>query len=305
MNFDWYSSVEAQGDVLQEIHRAELNCHAKIKLLSLLDNKKDAKNKHRDLLNNCYSQLLNDERKRLKNFNMYLPQYNIDELPQFSLFIQVSFILASPYMSRDDDIFYITENPIRKDKVFKLPLISGSSWKGNLRWTARQTLGLNPDKPDSPLIVRLFGNEKGQDSEYKRGRLNFYDTYFDGISLEIINPHDRNKKAGTAPIGIESVPVDGEGTFSLFYVPYDLIGHPDVEVKNNLSEDISCIQKAVREMLIKYGFSAKKSCGFGLIDSASIKGTFSIKDHSLPFLSFTSLKKVISAALKEVCNNAE
>jgi len=53
--------------------------------------------------------------------------------------IQFTFILRKPYMTREDSDFYILDNPIRKDKVFKVPVAAASSWKGLLRWTIMHT----------------------------------------------------------------------------------------------------------------------------------------------------------------------
>jgi CRISPR/Cas system CMR subunit Cmr6 (Cas7 group RAMP superfamily) len=196
---------------------------------------------------------------------------SIADYPIYSFFLQFTFSLTKPYLSKDDDQFYICENPIRKDKIFKVPMISGSTWKGNMRWTARQYKERNPDKSDTPEIIRLFGNERGKDSDFKRGRLNFYPTFFDQISLEVINPHDRKTKAGINPIYIESVPVGASGYFSLLYVPFDLIGKP-LEIKKQVIEDMNLIYDALKEMMLTYGFSAKKGSGFGVADK-NISGT--------------------------------
>ena len=234
----------------------------------------------------------------------------ISMLPKHSFFLQFNFTLAAPYISRDDEEFYICDNPIRKDKVFKIPMISGSSWKGNIRWTAMKIF--TDDLPEvidkhsigkcfdsRARVVRLFGHEKAIITDYldsalaeamsgddksqekfrkflvekgymninvdgRRGRLNFYPTFFNQIGLEVINPHDRETKAGTLPIYIESVPVDADGTFSLLYVPFDLMGKPEGKAKKEMADDLELIRAALKDMMLIYGFSAKKSCGFGV-----------------------------------------
>ena len=62
---------------------------------------------------------------------------DLQDLPPGSWFLQFTFTLARPWISKDDDPFYVTEsvNPVRKDKVFKVPTMSAASWKGLLRWT--------------------------------------------------------------------------------------------------------------------------------------------------------------------------
>jgi CRISPR-associated protein Cmr2 len=234
----------------------------------------------------------------------------LDKLPFGSFFLQYTFTLAKPWMSKDDDPFYVAEsiNPVRKDKVFKVPCMAASSWKGLLRWTmmhillARKKDALT-DKEFAQERLRqslLFGDEKGEEpgqvkdfaayldslkptarQEYVRllrtrynlkdddplphhaGRLMFYPTFFDLIDVEVINPHKRETKAGTYPIYLECVPAGAKGTFSLFYVPFDLIGRPEEEVKNQAAEDLQRIAEAVSAMMLTYGFSAKRTSGYG------------------------------------------
>lgn len=254
------------------------------------------------------------------------PPIDISLLPGFSFFLQFTFTLAKPYISRDDEEFYIIDNPVRKDKVFKIPMVPGSSWKGNMRWVAMKIFTDNVPKKISSenlndylelraQLVRLFGHEneaienyldniltesfysedekkqpdlfkekrkkvtekfkrlliikdyKGDKVEGRRGRLNFYPTFFNQIGLEVINPHDRKTKAGTLPIYIECVPEGANGTFSLLYVPFDLMGRPQHIAKDEVIEDLDLVCSSIKEMMMTYGFSAKKSSGFGIIKS--------------------------------------
>jgi CRISPR-associated protein Cmr2 len=88
-------------------------------------------------------------------------------LPPFSAFLQFQFKLTRPYISRDDEIFHINDNPVKKDKVFKVPLASATNWKGNLRWTMMK-IDLEPKRENPPEFAHrrfrhtlLFGTEKG------------------------------------------------------------------------------------------------------------------------------------------------
>lgn len=176
-------------------------------------------------------------------------------LPPYSAFLQFTFELTKPYISRDDELFHISDNPIRKDKVFKVPMVAATGWKGNLRWTARQ---LEPEL-DQQTMNRLFGPEKEDEDSHLAGRLHFYPTFFDRISLEVINPHDRATRAGKYPIYFESVPTGTEGIFSLLYVPLPGSIHSEQEAR----ADLRIVTSALYQMLCIYGFSAKKSSGFG------------------------------------------
>jgi CRISPR-associated protein Cmr2 len=285
MNFDWFANYNFNSvtDIDKCVEGKDgfdkvSDMYSRTKLLSICLHKEDIKNyaKSGERINNPkghkfiihrnkYNKLIEREIERLKSTGLYLPSADISKLPLYSFFLQFTFTLATPYLSKDDEEFYICDNPVMKDKVFKIPMVSGSTWKGNLRWTTRQLMNLNPGDPDEPEIVRLFGNEKRQDEYFRRGRLNFYSTFFNQISLEVINPHDRKTKAGTQPIYIESVPEDAQGTFSLLYLPFDLMGRPSEQAKKEVSEDLDFVYKALKDMMLTYGFSAKKSCGFGIV----------------------------------------
>lgn len=177
-----------------------------------------------------------------------------------SWFIQFRFTTAKPYISHGDESNYLIDNPVTKDHVLGLPLIRPSSWKGNLRSVFRLTKEWKDDRPE---VVRLFGNPKGADESFRAGRLEFYPTFFYRVGLEIINPHDRTRKVGKNPILFECVPAGAKGTFSLLYVPFDLIGKPENEVKTQAKEDLSRVAEAASAMILTYGFSAKRTSGYG------------------------------------------
>jgi CRISPR-associated protein Cmr2 len=193
-----------------------------------------------------------------------MPSFTFSSLPFCSFFLQFTFTLAKPFISKDDEVFYILENPVVKDKVFKVPYVRSTSWKGNLRLVMR-ILRVCMETPDDAVIVRLFGNEKGEEEKFNQGRLSFYPSFFHQVNLELINPHSRGTKVGRRPITIESVPIGAEGTFNLLYVPFDCIGDREATLEA-IVEDIAEVAKAVREMMLTYGFSAKKTSGFGIVE---------------------------------------
>jgi len=271
MSFDFYMYPWTENE------KKDFDCYSKIKLLSTDSNKEIAKKAHNRLVygkGSAYTKLIEERLKCMDRVDVRTPSVNLSILPPFSFSLQFTFKLATPYLSKDDEQFYPCENPIRKDKVFKVPMVSGSTWKGNMRWTARKIINNNI------VIERLFGNEKGEEEKkkFRRGRLNFYPTFFDKIGLEVINPHDRKTKAGTKPIYIESVPEGASGTFSILYVPFDLLGRQETEVRKQVGEDITVVFDALKKMMLEYGFSAKKSSGFGIArDEFKPEGIVKIK----------------------------
>jgi len=182
-------------------------------------------------------------------------------LPPYAFFLQFPFRLTKSYLSKDERAFYVLDNPVRRDKVFQLPYVAPSSWKGSLRaalWKLRH------DETDA-AIRRLFGNEKGAEEDFKAGRLRFFPTFFNQHSLEIINPHDRKRKVGKNPILFESVSAGAPGVFSLLYVPFDRAGQDEAQTRHEVAEDLELVADGVQAMLGVYGFGAKTSSGYGAV----------------------------------------
>jgi len=286
MSFDWHANS------WEEEQKGKFDCFSHIKLLKPIDEtdeyndekyKEKQKEKYKEfIINGRYQNIIKERLELLRKLFLEKPNINLSSFPDFSFFLQFTFELATPYISRDDEEFYVCDNPIRKDKVFKVPLISASNWKGNMRWTARQIKGLDTNKPDTINITRLFGNDKSEENNFKRGRLNFYSTFLDKIDLEVINPHKRETKAGTMPIYIESAPCGTKGTFTLLYVPFDLLGKKEDALKKEVKEDLKLVCDSLKEMMLTYGFSAKKSSGFGIAKDKLENGNLIIKGSILP-----------------------
>lgn len=190
-----------------------------------------------------------------------VPHVNFAVFPPYSLLVQFPFRLTKPYLSKDERDFYVVDNPIRRDRVFRLPYVAPSSWKGSLR-AALWKLEYNGSHP---AIWRLFGNEKETEEDFRAGRLRFFPTFFSQHSLEIINPHDRERKVGINPILFESVPAGALGVFSLLYVPFDRIGQNEAETRREVAEDLRLVIDGMHAMLCIHGFGAKTSSGFGAI----------------------------------------
>ena len=184
---------------------------------------------------------------------------DLNYLPPLSFMLRVPFKLQKPYLGKEDRAFHILDNPVRKDKVFQTPMVAPTSWKGALRAALWQL----EYKEESEQIIRLFGNEREQEDhkKLKSGRLYFYPTFFDQIGLEVINPHDRQKgTSARGPIYLECVPKDATGNFVILYVPFG-----DVK-KCEVAKDLKGVAEGVKAMLTVYGFGAKTSSGFGVVE---------------------------------------
>jgi CRISPR-associated protein Cmr2 len=268
----------------------------------------------------------------------------VKKLPKYSFTVCVNFKLLEPYFSKDDDEFYIIQNPILKEHVFKVPMVRGSSWKGALAGAFRKLfnekdnntkintkiiesylrifgagsesikeiesylkeksknledfknnilefilfeLGMKITKKDIDGFEKDTGNGKNEQSnvidflskkiiekfkkyqsnlptdfQTHKGRAIFYPTYFDKISLEIINPHDRRKRAGTVPIHYEVVPKDTEGILQIVYIPFDGVLKEDKDLKEEVEQDLKWLCKAIKN-LANEGIGAKTKLGWG------------------------------------------
>lgn len=209
---------------------------------------------------------------------------DIEILPVFSWFLQFTFTLKKPFISKDDGELHLYDNPICREKIFRVPMVRPSTWKGNLRFAFRQKWG------DTKITEeeRLFGNLKGKDDpeEFKRGRLQFFPTFFREINFEVITPLDRERRIPTekGPIFFEAIKENTKATFTLLYVPFNLIGKgkaPD-KLKEEVGKDLALVCEAVKEMMLTYGFSAKKTSGFGVIAPKLEKGRIFFNGISLP-----------------------
>jgi len=263
--------------------------------------------------------------------------HDISVLPEGSWIIEFPITLAKPYVSRDDTPLYIIENPVRKDKVFGIPFISSMVWKGNLRWTMMKIhLESKTNNPKEFAEIRfrhtlLFGTEKGMEEMAKgwakyldelcpdakdiyrkklkerfgrdevpslTGMLYFYSTFWDRIDMEVINPHDRKTKTGKNPIYYEVVPEGANGFFRLLYLPFYHLGKPLSELKIEVTNDLRDVVAGLKAMMLTYGFSAKKSSGYGVIENkwdkeASRLAITRILDIA-KFSNFEELKNIIN-----------
>jgi len=231
----------------------------------------------------------------------------IDILPKYSWSLTFKFCLAKSYLSRDDVSYYIIENPLRKDKVFMVPMVAPSQWKGALQSAIiqfliretekeafaeqryRSTLLLGDEKgaesEDTKCVTKLLNDQNPEEKEryekkikqhfladnnktlpHHAGRLRFYPTFFTEIGLEVINPHDRTRKVGTNPIYFECVPAGAEATFTLLYVPYDLMGRQETEIRAHAANDLRMVAQGLNDMFTLYGFGAKTSSGYGVVE---------------------------------------
>jgi len=219
----------------------------------------------------------NEILKKLKenDYTKFYPSKDdLEAFPQNSALIKISFTLEKPYTSKDEGEFYllewqekkkteqkIIENPIVRDKFTGLPMVRPSTWKGHLRYTAGK---VESDKvKKKKLIKRLFGSEP-EEEEALKGRLYFFPTFFtDEAGRDVITPLKRDTRTpARGPITLEVMKPGKNGEFHLLYFPYP---RDENFKENEIKEDLEFLAEALKLMFYTYGFSAKKTSGFGVI----------------------------------------
>jgi len=340
--FDVYAEYERNnGKIFGKIENS-FKSFVKLKF-GFVKNKTSELHQHKEFVKNRNKKYFIGNIQKIKQISgiyekeklQYLQKY-IEKLPKYSFAIWFKFELKTPYFSKDDDEFYIVQNPILKETNFKVPMVRGSGWKGALAHAFRELineeeddkrrkiesflrvfgagsesikaiesyildkskdlnkakekllefilleLGLEVDRDlinkvkeindknklldviKNKLSNKLENNQKDLPLEFQthKGRAIFYPTYFDKLSLEIINSHDRRKRAGTNLIHYEVVPSETEGIFQLIYIPFDSVLKSDEEIREEAKEDLANIIKAL-SILSNKGIGAKTKLGWG------------------------------------------
>lgn len=221
-----------------------------------------------------YMKKVEDVGVRLPNdMESFLVHQELSALRRNWIHISIEFTLRKPFFSKDDQVLWFYDNPINKDRVFKVPIVSATTWKGLLRWACRMQAGLfehleqNYMKlsgwKDESWIVHLFGNEKDEKEIFQSGALSFYPTWFQRIGFEVINPHSRTKKAGTQPIFYEVVPSGTQGCLNLLYSPI-----PGAVNRDSIDTDILLkLLKSTHALFHNYGISSKRTAGWGAAET--------------------------------------
>lgn len=226
---------------------------------------------------------------------------DLKNLPQDSVLIKISFTLKKPYTSKDEGEFHIIdgkifENPIFRDKLTGLPMVRPSTWKGHLRYAAGK-VELDEVKKKK-LITRLFGSEtvEGDDEETSKGRLYFFPTFFEGeAERDVITPLKRDTRTPTkkGPIPLEVIKPGKNGDFYLLYLPYPK-GKDFKE--DDIKEDLEFLAETLKLMFYTYGFSAKKTSGFGIIKDLQDKNVeiYPVDKKSIFSILYTEVNKTVN-----------
>lgn len=212
-------------------------------------------------------------------------------LPDFSAAVTLRFRLLSPLLTRDDDPFYLFDNPVRKDHIFGVPFLAAASVKGlavdafqrgfppELDW---KSLGEKEQKRKTAYrrgqaqARRLFGvASDDEESGSEAGRLHFAPVWFSHVQYLVMNPTKQDGSGlGTQPIQFEAVsPVDAkgrpvEGEVSFFY--FNPAGARESD-EATVRSDLACLVGALAAWWPALGLGAKRLAGYGAIAPRSAK----------------------------------
>lgn len=223
--------------------------------------------------------------KEIDRAGLRQPAVDMVLLPEYSAAVTLRFQLLAPLLTRDDDAFYLFDNPVRKDHTFGVPFLAAASVKGlaadalqrgfppELDW---KTLGKNDQerktayRRKSALARRLFGvasDEKESDSE--AGRLHFSPVWFSHVQYLVMNPTKQDGSGiGTQPIQFEAVsPVDDkgkpvQGEVSFFY--FNPAGAKEAD-EITARTDLACLVGALAAWWPALGLGAKRLAGYGAV----------------------------------------
>lgn len=185
-NFAWLSAIK---DPVAKVELLALAQLTSIKNYAQSGENRAKRGGIRDALSKLKSSFQERAETTLKMLNLLPTLPCLHRLPAWSFAIHMSFTLCQPYTSKDEAPFYLLENPVRKEKVFRLPYIAPTQWKGVLRSVMVRQLAAELGGKDESLInekdlqsyisrrtklFMLFGSEKGLFSENEEENTELY-----------------------------------------------------------------------------------------------------------------------------------
>lgn len=234
--------------------------------------------------------------QELERAKLFKPAFEVTRLPEFSASISLQFQLLAPLLTRDDDPFYLFDNPVRKDHVFGVPHLAAASLKGlaadafqrgfphEESWTSLgdkdQTRTMRY-RQDNSMAERLFGNASDDPDAFasQAGRLHFSPVWFSHVEYLVMNPTKNDGSGiGTLPIHFEAVASFDErgkpakADINFFY--FNPAGTKDAD-EATARADLACLIGALAAWWPALGLGAKRLAGYGALEplSASCSGT--------------------------------
>lgn len=227
----------------------------------------------------------------MKQSNLLPNLPSTNQLPLLSATLSLKFRLLTPLLTRDDDPFYLFDNPVRKDHIFGLPYLSAASVKGlaadayqrafpvsNWKGLGKddQTRTLNFRRND-PSALRLFGiaddgleTPKGEDESHAQiGRVHFSPVWFEFVQYIIMNQQDADTAKGIVPIQFEAVaPVKSDGK-SAVEAELQLFYFNPGDEESIVRTDLARLLASLASWWPTLGIGGKRLAGYGAIQPVS------------------------------------
>ncbi|MEM4734313.1 MAG: RAMP superfamily CRISPR-associated protein [Candidatus Thorarchaeota archaeon] len=298
---DWYARVCLLVQTIGKESRTRQNRTVDTRGLAILSREEGKLGLAQFYASDDVSNNLHELQKMVRALGLDSPIVSVDKCPRGSFLVRLNFTLEKPYISKDDVEFYVVDNPVRKEWVFKVPYISGSQWKGALRHSVVRSLveSRNSISNDDVVrrrlaITRIFGTEKGTPDDGSE-----CETYLDEIfkdtrdeywkrlrELLHLNSDEIPHVAGRvhlfptyfSRISLEVINPhneEGGGTQPIYFetVPsgasgtFCLLYVPLTTCWGSEEKDVKLdremVLRGIKDMMTVYGFGAKTSLGYG------------------------------------------
>lgn len=233
---------------------------------------------------------------------------NIALYPAGSALLTLKFRLLSPLLTRDDDPFYLFDNPVRRDHIFGVPYLAAASVKG-LAFDAYQRGFPNAEiaealDPELSPVARSMartrqfrlqdgeGDDKGHarrlfgladdglkstvddqpEEPSQAGRLHFSPVWFPAVQYLVMNPGDAKTGLGTIPIQFEAIAPHTANNkpveAEIQVVYFNPAGTRDSDTAT-VRADLARWLAAVAVWWPVLGLGAKRLAGYGAIEPVS------------------------------------
>ncbi|RMD68233.1 MAG: hypothetical protein D6819_09880 [Gammaproteobacteria bacterium] len=201
------------------------------------------------------------------------PLVDVAMLTPGSVRVRLDFWLLTPLITRDDDPFYLFDNPVRKERVFGLPHLAAASVKGLALDAFRRSFPKEVQGQDHPAqdrayrlaldqARRLFGISSDGDEASpvnERGRVHWGAVWFEKVQYLVMNPMDPDTGTGTLPIQFEAIAPEQKSAVECFY--FNPLGHKPATALMDMAELIA----ALSTWWPVLGLGAKRRAGYGAL----------------------------------------
>ncbi|AZR72030.1 hypothetical protein BBF96_00575 [Anoxybacter fermentans] len=180
-SFEFKGTYYRVGSMFEKLICCEINKQSDKEL------EKELKTIKENLVKKMREEMKKEIQKKAEEYdNIFCNLYNenIEKLHKWACMLKIHFVFKEKYISRDDDNFYFIDNPVAKEKIFKIPIIHASSWKGNLHWASlrnyvakynleERDAAKNHKKEaiyaDRVRLIKLYGTEHAAVTRYLDG----------------------------------------------------------------------------------------------------------------------------------------